>query len=102
MLLFEKYVVDIIKQVFVGMNHLIPEAPEVIGQEWVETLNKLVRCEEAPKVRRLRPFRHLLWVGIALVVIAVALIGLHQVFMNLPERLTTLESPSRSSESFWR
>lgn len=90
MLLFEKYIVDIIKQVFVGMNHLIPEAPEVVGQEWLEVLSRLERCEEAPKVRRLRPFRHLRWVGIALTVIGIAFVGVYQVFDNLPEALTNI------------
>lgn len=90
MLLFEKYIVDIIKQVFVGMSHLIPEAPEVVGQEWIEALKRLERCEEAPKVRRLRPFRHLRWVGMALVVIGVALVGSHQLFDDLPATLTNI------------
>lgn len=90
MLLFEKYIVDIIKQVFVGMSHLIPEAPEVVGQEWIKVLKKLNRCEEAPKVRRLRPFRHLRWVGAALVVIGIALVGLHRVFDDLPATLTSI------------
>ena len=90
MLLFEKYIVDIIKQVFVGMNHLIPEAPEVVGQEWMEILNKLERCEEAPKVRWLRPFRHLRWVGVALVLAGIAFVGLHEVFDNLPATLTSI------------
>lgn len=90
MLLFEKYIVDIIKQVFVGKNHLIPEAPEVVGQEWIEVLNKLERCDEAPKVRRLRPLRHLRWVGVALVVTGIALVGVHQAFDDLPAMLTNI------------
>jgi MinD-like ATPase involved in chromosome partitioning or flagellar assembly len=89
-LLFEKFIVDIIKKVFVGMNHLIPEAPEVLGQEWMEVLERLHRCEEAPKVRRLRPFGHLRWGGAGLVVIGLALIAAHQVFNNLPATLTAI------------
>jgi cellulose biosynthesis protein BcsQ len=90
MLLFEKYIVDIIKQVFVGMSHLIPEAPEVMGQEWMEVLNRLERCEEAPKVQRLRSFRHLWWVGVTLVVIGVALVGVHHIFDDLPATHTNI------------
>lgn len=88
MLLFEKYIVDIIKQVFVGMNHLVPEAPEVLGQEWIEVLTKLSRCEEAPRVRWLRRLRVMWWVGAALVVIGLALVGMHHLFRELPEMLT--------------
>lgn len=88
MLLFEKYIVDIIKQVFVGVSHLVPEAPEVMGQEWMEVLNRLERCEEAPKVRRLQPFGHLRWVGAAVVMIGVVLAGLREVFDNIPAALT--------------
>lgn len=90
MLLFEKYIVDIIKQAFVGMSHLIPEVPEVLGQEWIEALNRLERCVEAPKVQRLRRFRHLRWVGVALLVIGVALVGLYQFFEDLPATLTKI------------
>jgi cellulose biosynthesis protein BcsQ len=90
MLLFEKYIVDIIRQVFVGMNHLIPEAPEVVGKEWMEVLSKLEHCEEAPRVRRLHRLSYLRWAGIALVVVGIALVGLYQVFDHLPAALTNL------------
>lgn len=91
MLLFEKYIIDdIIKQVFVGKRHLIPEAPEVVGKEWIEVITKLDHCEEAPRVRRLRLYRHLRWVGAVLVVIGIALIVLRQVFDHLPAMLTTV------------
>ncbi len=90
MLLFEKYIVDIIKQVFVGKSHLIPEAPDVVGPEWLEALTRLNRCEEAPTVRRLRPFRHLRWVGAALVVVGIAFVGTYQVFDELPATLTNV------------
>jgi len=90
MLLFEKYIIDIIKRVFVGMGHLIPEAPEVLGEEWLEVLKKLNRCEEAPKVRRLRPFRHLRWVVAALAVIGIALLGAYQGVGDLPETLANI------------
>jgi hypothetical protein len=93
MLLFEKYIVDIIKQVFVGMNHLIPEAPEVVGQEWIETLYKLEHCEEAPKVRHLRNVSRLRWVGAVIVLIGIALIGSHRVFENLPAKLADIGIP---------
>lgn len=68
MLLFEKYVVDIMKQVLVGENHLIPEAPALLGEEWVEAIAKLDRCEEAPKIRRLRTFGYMRWIGTFLLV----------------------------------
>jgi cellulose biosynthesis protein BcsQ len=88
MLLFEKYIVDIIKQVFVGMKHLIPEAPEVVGQEWIEVLNKLIHCERAPRVRRLQVLRNLQWVGVIVVLVGIALVGAHQAFDRLPDTLT--------------
>jgi hypothetical protein len=90
MLLFEKYIVDIIRQLFVGMGHLIPESPEVLGQEWIEVLNRLSRCEEAPRIRWLRRLRLLFWVGAALVVMGVALLGAHQMFRDLPAALSNL------------
>jgi len=90
MLLFEKFLVDIIQQVFVGMTHLIPEAPEVLGPEWIEALTKLQRCEEAPKIKRLSPLRHLRWVGAVLVLAGLALITARQMSKELPQVLTTL------------
>jgi len=90
MLLFEKYIVDIIRKVFVDWSHLIPEAPEVVGQEWIKVLKKLERCEEAPKVRKLRAFRHLRWVGAAMVLIGVTLVGSPRLFKNLPATLTNI------------
>jgi len=91
MLLFEKYIVDIIREVFVGTGHhdLIPEAPEVLGPEWMEMLTNLERCEEAPRMRRLRRLRHLRWIGIALVVLGAVLAGMRQLFGGFPAGLTT-------------
>jgi cellulose biosynthesis protein BcsQ len=90
MLLFEKYIVDIIKKLFVGMGHLIPESPEVLGQEWLEVLKKLGRCEEAPKIRWLRRLSPLFWAGAALVLTGVALVGARQAFADLPVALSNL------------
>ena len=87
MLLFEKYIVDIVKQIFVGKNHLIPESPEIVGQEWIDALQRLERCEEAPKMRRLKPFRHFRWIGGALLLIGIALAVLPRFFKLLPSWL---------------
>jgi len=84
MLLFEKYIVDIVRQVFVGMSHLIPEAPEVLGQEWMETLGRLERCAEAPRVRRLLFLSRFKWIGGALLAGGVALLSANQVSSHLP------------------
>lgn len=89
MMLFEKYIVDIIKKVFVGMNHLIPETPEVVGQEWVDALNRLQRYQEAPRMKRLMFFSYLRWIGLAIFVIGVALWGTNRVFAMFPETATT-------------
>jgi len=86
MLLFEKYIVDIIKEVFVGAGrlHLIPEAPEVLGSEWMSMLTNLERCAEAPRVRRLGILRHLRWTGLALVIVGGVLAGVRQLAGSLP------------------
>jgi cellulose biosynthesis protein BcsQ len=88
MLLFEKYIVDIIKQVFVGRNHLIPDLPAVVGQEWLDTLAKLDRCQEAPSMRRLHMIGYLRWVGIGLAVLGVALFASHRLVDSLPASLS--------------
>lgn len=84
MLLFEKYIVDIIRQLFVGLTHLIPEPPEVLGPEWMEALKKLDRCEQAPKVSRLWRLRHLRWIGLAAIVVGLVLLGLREMVTSLP------------------
>lgn len=84
MLLFEKYVVDIIQQVFVGMGHLIPEAPEVLGPEWLEGLRRLQRAESAPEVRRLAVVARLRWAGAALVLAGLAVWVLRQALDDFP------------------
>lgn len=89
MLLFEKYIVDIIKEVFVGAGHLhlIPEAPEVLGPEWMTMLTNLERCEEAPRMKWLGRLRHLRWIGLALVVLGGVLIGIDQLVGSPPSWL---------------
>jgi cellulose biosynthesis protein BcsQ len=79
MLLFGKYVVDIIRQVLVGENHLIPETPALVGEEWVEAIQKLDRCEEAPRVRRLRRFGVARWVGLAVLLAGIAMLVVDKV-----------------------
>lgn len=83
MLMFDKFVVEIIKRMLVGRSDLIPTPPEVVGQEWVETLQKLERCEEAPRMRQYRVLRHLRWVGAAVVLIGIAF-WLYQRFAEKP------------------
>lgn len=90
MLLFEKYIVDIIKQIFVGMNHLIPECPDVLGDEWIEALDKLEHCELSPKMRRLRFLRHFKWIGISLILAGIIFIGSHHIFKDLPKILNNI------------
>ena len=87
MLLFEKYVVDIIQQVLVGENHLIPDPPSVLGQEWVEAIEKLDRCEDAPKVRRLRTVGGVRWGGAFLCAVGLAVFGASEVYDSLPPAL---------------
>jgi cellulose biosynthesis protein BcsQ len=86
MILFEKYVIDIIKQIFVGMgvDYLIPDAPEVLGQEWLDVLTKLDRCEEAPSLKRLHMIGYLRWVGAAVAALAAVAWGVSQVVKDLP------------------
>jgi cellulose biosynthesis protein BcsQ len=88
MLLFEKYVVDIIKQVLIGKNHLIPEAPEVLGREWIDVLQKLERAEEAPSIRRLKLLGFLLWPGGALVVLGLSVMAYSHVVQDVREVFT--------------
>jgi cellulose biosynthesis protein BcsQ len=82
MLLFEKYIVDIIKKVLVGMSHLIPKAPDVLGHEWMEMLEKLEHCKEAPTVRRLRILRYLRWFGMGIGLIGIILIILDRIITD--------------------
>ena len=84
LLLFEKYIVDIIRQVFVGRTDLIPETPDVLGQEWIEALARLQRCEEAPKMRRLRAMRHLRWIGGAIGVLGALLMASEKIWHGAP------------------
>lgn len=90
MLFFENLMVDIIKQVFTGMNHLIPDAREVIGEEWIDTLIKLERYEEAPKIRHLHFFSKLRWTSMSLIIIGVGFLGSRRVFENLPLTFTNI------------
>jgi cellulose biosynthesis protein BcsQ len=90
MMLFDKYIIDIINKVFVGKNHLIPKAPEVVGPKYLEMLDKLPNCDAAPKIRQLKILRHLRWAGVALVVIGIVLIGVHQAFDELPVMMTNI------------
>lgn len=88
MLLFEKWVVDIIEKVLHGMEHLIPTADDVLSDEWNDRLERLSRCEQAPAVRRLKLLGHARWVGAALAVLGILLISAHQLFSGLPASLT--------------
>ena len=90
MILFEKYLIDIIKQVFVGMgvDYLIPEAPQVLGQEWLDVLTKLDRCEEAPSLKRLHMIGYLRWVGAVVAGLAAVAWGATQVVKDLPAAAT--------------
>jgi len=88
MLLFEKYIVDIIREVFAGRNDLIPEAPEVLGREWMDALIKLARAESAPRIRRLSALSKLRWVGAALVLIGMGFLGASQIIHDSPAWLT--------------
>ncbi len=85
MLLFEKYVVDIIRQVLVGENHLIPETRSVVGEEWVEAIARLDRCEDAPKIRRLRTLGYMRWVGTFLLVLGLGVFGTDKICDVLPD-----------------
>ncbi len=72
MMMFDKYVVDIIQEMLVGRSDLIPTPPEMLGKEWVAALQKLERCDEAPRMRRYRALRHLRWTGAVLVLMGIA------------------------------
>jgi len=88
MLLFEKWVIDIIQKVLHGMDHLIPKAPDVLGKEWADTLDRLNHCESAPVIRRLRILSGLRWAGAALAVLGIVLIGVRQMVNGSPSSLT--------------
>lgn len=88
MLLFEKWVVDIIEKVLLGMEHLIPTAHDVLSEEWNDRLERLSRCEQAPAVRRLKLLGKARWAGVAIAVLGILLIGVHQVFSGIPASLT--------------
>jgi MinD-like ATPase involved in chromosome partitioning or flagellar assembly len=88
MLLFEKWVIDIIQKVLHGMDYLIPNAPDVLGEEWADTLRQLNYSERAPAIRRLRLLGHLRWAGAALAVLGVVLVGVRQVVNGSPASLT--------------
>jgi cellulose biosynthesis protein BcsQ len=83
MLLFEEFMVEIIEQVFVGKNHLIPTKPDIVGKEWIDILEALEHCKDAPKVRLLWLLALLRWVGAVLVVSGIVLIVVHQFFDKL-------------------
>lgn len=83
MLLLEKYIVDIIKQVLIGQVFLIPEAPEVLGPEWMSMLGKLSRCSKSRQAIRLRQVGRLRWVGLALVVIGATALMLQQQLLTV-------------------
>lgn len=95
MRLLEKYIVDIIQKVFgdviLGWDHLIPKAPDVVGREGEELIERLRDCEKAPKVQLLRRLEYLRWVGAALVVIGIVLIVLRQALIDIfPILLTNI------------
>jgi MinD-like ATPase involved in chromosome partitioning or flagellar assembly len=77
-MMFDQYMVEIIKRVLVGRTDLIPSLPEVVGKEWIDTLKLLERCAEAPRMRRYGLLRHLRWVGGAVVLAAIGLAVWHQ------------------------
>jgi len=79
MMLFEKYISDIMKQVLVGYAHLIPDDPAMLGPEWIKRIEKLEHCEDAPAVRRLRALSFARWAGLALLAAAIALIAARQI-----------------------
>ena len=79
MMLFEKYIGDIMKQVLVGYAHLIPDEPSMLGPEWISRIEKLERCEEAPKVRRLHLLSHCKWFGLVLLLAGAVLMGVRDI-----------------------
>jgi MinD-like ATPase involved in chromosome partitioning or flagellar assembly len=54
MLLFENYIIDLIRRFLVGRDHLIPTAHNVLSPQYHAMLRQLERVEEAPKLKRLR------------------------------------------------
>jgi cellulose biosynthesis protein BcsQ len=90
LLLFEKFVVDIIKKVLVGENHLIPDAPSIVGEEWAEAIAKLDRCQDAPKVRRLKVAAFARWVGLGLLILGSASVAVAKLWSKVSD-------PARSS-----
>lgn len=93
MLLFENYVVDIIKQVLVGETHLIPEPNDVLGEDWIQAITKLNRCEEAPRVQRLRRLVFLRWVGLFILVIGLIILGVEKIYNSLPVTVGKFDIP---------
>jgi cellulose biosynthesis protein BcsQ len=91
-LLLEKYVIDIMKQVFAGMSldHLIPDTPEILGQGWVEALSKLRRCDKAPSMRRLHIIGYLRWLGAAMALFGAAAWGARRLVDTLPDSLSDI------------
>jgi len=85
MLLFEKYIVDIIAKVFIGKNHLIPNPPEVLGKEWMIALDKLTQAERAPRARRLKLLGYLLWPGIVLSLLGIGAVAYSHWIQEIPE-----------------
>jgi hypothetical protein len=59
MLLFENYVIDLIKKFLIGHDHLIPSSHDVLPEKWVTMLTKLDRIHEAPRMRLLNIIRRL-------------------------------------------
>lgn len=80
MMLFEKYVGDIMKQVLVGHAHLIPDDPSLLGPEWIERIEKLDRCEDAPEVRRLQMLSYAKWLGLALLVAGILVFAAREIW----------------------
>ncbi len=54
MLLFENYVIDLIKKFLIGHDNLIPHAHDVLPEKWMKMLAKLPKVAEAPRMRRYR------------------------------------------------
>ncbi|MDD5312905.1 MAG: AAA family ATPase [Dehalococcoidia bacterium] len=91
LLLFQKYIVDdIISKAFIGRDDLIPKVPEILGEEWIEILEKLARCDEAPRVKLLKSLSNMLWAGASLIVVGIGLIGFGNTSDNLPAALTSV------------
>ena len=54
MLLFENYVIDLIKKFLIGHDELIPNGHDVLPEEWLDMLKKLPRLSAAPRMKMLR------------------------------------------------